>query len=98
MIFRALFWVAVVAVLMPHEPDLGLGRPSADGAQLPSAIGGLIQSADPQAACSDHVQGCVAALGFLDMLQNTAIASLSEVKSEIEQSQRERADRLAYNG
>ena len=27
MIFRALFWIAVVALLMPHEPDLGLGRP-----------------------------------------------------------------------
>ena len=27
MIFRAIFWIAVVALLMPHEPDLGLGRP-----------------------------------------------------------------------
>jgi hypothetical protein len=32
MIFRAIFWIAVVALLMPHEPDLGLGRPG--GASL----------------------------------------------------------------
>lgn len=27
MILRALFWIVVVAIFMPHEPDLGLGRP-----------------------------------------------------------------------
>lgn len=27
MVLRALFWISVVALLMPHEPDLGLGRP-----------------------------------------------------------------------
>lgn len=27
MILRALFWISLVAILMPHEPDLGLGRP-----------------------------------------------------------------------
>lgn len=27
MILRAIFWIGVVALLMPHEPDLGLGRP-----------------------------------------------------------------------
>ncbi len=31
MILRAIFWVAVVAVLMPHEPNLGFGRPHASG-------------------------------------------------------------------
>jgi hypothetical protein len=29
MLFRALFWIALVAFLMPHEPDLGFGRPGA---------------------------------------------------------------------
>lgn len=27
MILRAIFWIGLVALLMPHEPDLGLGRP-----------------------------------------------------------------------
>ncbi len=37
MIFRAVFWVGLVSLLTPHEPDLGLGRPGA-GIELP-AIG-----------------------------------------------------------
>jgi hypothetical protein len=27
LIIRAIFWVALVAFLMPHEPDLGYGKP-----------------------------------------------------------------------
>ena len=29
MIFRAVFWIGLVSLLTPHEPDLGLGRPGA---------------------------------------------------------------------
>ncbi len=29
MIFRAAFFIGLVAMLMPHEPDIGLGRPGA---------------------------------------------------------------------
>jgi len=32
MILRAAFWIAVVAVLLPYEPNLGYGRP--DGAAM----------------------------------------------------------------
>jgi len=35
MLFRAIFWIGVVAVLMPREPDLGLGRPGASHALVP---------------------------------------------------------------
>ena len=27
MLLRAIFWIGLVAFLMPHEPDLGFGRP-----------------------------------------------------------------------
>ena len=27
MIFRAIFWIGLVSLLAPREPDLGLGRP-----------------------------------------------------------------------
>ncbi|MBN9558377.1 MAG: hypothetical protein J0I26_12700 [Alphaproteobacteria bacterium] len=47
MIFKALFWSAVVLVLMPNEPDLGFGRPAA----APSAIAGPVDS------FRDFVQG-----------------------------------------
>jgi hypothetical protein len=33
---RAAFWFSAVAILMPHEPDLGLGRPQ--GADCPPAV------------------------------------------------------------
>lgn len=29
MVFRAIFWIAVVAVFIPREPDIGYGPPSA---------------------------------------------------------------------
>ena len=35
MIFRAVFSIALLALLLPHEPDLGLGRPRSPGAMSP---------------------------------------------------------------
>lgn len=35
---RALFWLGIVSVLMPHEPDLGFGRPTDAGGMLRQAI------------------------------------------------------------
>ena len=37
MIIRALFWIALVAFLMPHEPDLGFGRPGAHATKTPGS-------------------------------------------------------------
>jgi hypothetical protein len=37
MIFKAIFCVAVAAMLIPHEPDLGFGRPGAQTSLLQSA-------------------------------------------------------------
>lgn len=100
MIIRALFWIAIVAVLMPHEPDLGLGRPgTAATAMLPAGVAQWAQGAvrAPQTACSDHPESCAAALSFVDTLQDAAVQSLSRVKAEIEQSQRQRGERqLGY--
>ncbi len=101
MIVRAIFWIAIVAVLMPHEPDLGLGRPGAAAtAMLPDGVAQWAQGAvaAPQTACSEHAESCAAALSFVDTLQAAAVQSLSRVKAEIEASQRQRAQRqLAYN-
>ena len=95
MILRALFWIAVVAILMPHEPDLGLGRPGARAALLPSAAAAWLETAmgAPEKACTNHAQGCAAAFGMLDTVQTAAVRSLAQVKAEIEESQRERAIR-----
>ena len=100
MILRALFWVAVVGVLMPHEPDLGLGRPGGVTALLPAPAAAWIDNAAgaPRAACDAHAEGCATALTTIDTLQAAAVQSLAEVKAEIEASKRERqTQRLAYN-
>ena len=99
-IFRALFWIAIVAALMPREPDLGLGQPSALASavlspQVAQWAGSAV--AAPQKICTDHAQGCAAALGIVDAFQDVAVRSLTQVKAEIEESQRQRAQRLASN-
>jgi hypothetical protein len=66
MIFRAIFWVGLVALLAPHEPDLGLGRPGA-GISLPDtvkswAVTGLSRSGD---LCGVAEGQCAGGLGNL---------------------------------
>jgi hypothetical protein len=97
MIFRAIFWIAVVAILMPHEPDLGLGRPGVT-ASVPGAIfSRLTALVEPAGAdCKDREMACMAASGAASQLQNTAFQSLAQVKAEIEEARREREqERLA---
>jgi hypothetical protein len=87
MILRALFWIAVVAMLMPREPNLGLGRPDAGLVSLPQSV---IRIAQTQKSCDADDAGC-AAEGFIGMVQDAALKRLAEVKVEIAESQRERA-------
>ena len=84
MIFRAIFWIGLVSLLMPHEPDLGFGRPGA-GASLPSQIASLAASGLPKpgATCS---AACAGGLGLLDMFQSATVRSLSQVKADIDAS------------
>ncbi|HEY5347353.1 MAG TPA: hypothetical protein VIJ72_04100 [Rhizomicrobium sp.] len=91
MIFRAIFWIGLVSLLMPHEPDLGLGRPGAD-ASLPSRLASLATSglAKPGQACS---AACAGGLGLLDMVQGATVRSLAQVKAEIDASVRARRER-----
>ena len=81
MILRALFWISVVAILMPHEPDLGLGRPNSSG-QLGANLG-------YHADCSER-GSCRQALGFLEQFQSMAMRNLAEVKADIEREERNR--------
>ena len=75
MIFRAIFWIGLVAFLMPHEPDLGYGRPGAKaaiGAQTPSA----------RSAC--EAKDCAWHLGYFDRIRAISMRSLEEVRADIE--------------
>ena len=91
MIFRAIFWIGLVSLLAPHEPDLGLGRPGA-GAVLSSpataqpAANGLSRNG------TECGSACAGALLSVFHLNNTALAQgLADVKAQIEEAQRERA-------
>ncbi|MBS0279431.1 MAG: hypothetical protein JSR81_17530 [Proteobacteria bacterium] len=93
MIFRALFWIAVVAVLMPREPDLGLGRPGASSENLLSKLTSMITPGQP--ACQDNELACVAASGMAAKVNIPDFArnGLAEVRAEFEEARRERAAR-----
>ena len=94
MLIRAAFWIGIVAILMPHEPNLGFGRPNADwwpGAALSwmdSAIGKPSEVCQEGDACKMVLQGANTGGAFAE---NFAVRGISEAKAEIEQAERERA-------
>jgi hypothetical protein len=91
MILRAVFWIGLVSLLMPREPDLGLGRPGAQVSPVTQALTWATGSlAKPDQACQSHEATCAAALGILDSFQGVAVRSLAQVKADIEKQQRER--------
>lgn len=96
MIFRAIFWIGLVSLLAPHEPDLGLGRPGAGtstffSAAIPFTAARLWQR---DGACGS---GCAGGLGLGDLIpirNNPRLAAgLAEVKADIAADQRARAAR-----
>jgi hypothetical protein len=95
MIFRAVFWIGLVSLLAPHEPDLGLGRPGAGTQTLTPA---MIQSAATGLSRSDPDCGsaCAGGLGLLKIFHlstNSSVAAgLADVKAQIEADQRARAE------
>lgn len=96
MIFRAVFWIGLVSLLTPHEPDLGLGRPGAGTSQpspttLPSAAAGLSR---PGPECGSACAGGLGVLRVFHLNSDTSIAAgLADVKAQIEADQRARAER-----
>jgi hypothetical protein len=78
MLLRAVFWIGLVSLLMPHEPDLGFGRPGASA--TPSSIGAFVQSdGSAQNACS---KDC--GLSILGGFQSIAMRSMDEVRADLE--------------
>jgi hypothetical protein len=96
MIFRAVFWIGLVSLLTPHEPDLGLGRP---GAGISQASPAMIQSAASGLSRmgKDCGSACAGGLGLLSVFHlNTdsrITAGLADVKAQIEADQQARRAR-----
>jgi hypothetical protein len=96
MIFRAVFWIGLVSLLTPHEPDLGLGRPGA-GTSLTSPA--MIQSAASGLSRlgTDCGSACAGAPGILSVFhlnsESRVTEGLADVRDQIRADQRARAAR-----
>ena len=99
MIFRALFWIGLVSLLMPREPNIGLGRPGAGtspaSAATSLAVAGLSR---PGKACEEHAAACAGRPTFLVSFQDRVLGGLAQVKAEIDADRRARAGTRARAG
>lgn len=86
MILRAIFWISVVAILMPHEPNLGFGRPATTSSVL-SQVTSVLKS--PQ-GCDGQQAACPDAASPIDSIKAQGYRRLAQVKADIEEAQRER--------
>ena len=91
MIFRAVFWIGLVSLLTPHEPDLGLGRPGAGTPLSPSTV--LSAASGLSRTDQDCGSACAGGLGLPVgvHLDNNITAGLADVKAQITAAQRARA-------
>ncbi len=88
MIFRAACSIAFVAVFIPHEPDLGFGRPGAAGFLSPK-VSEWVDASIPAVAqmCGKSQQTCAGGLALADDLRSTLLSNLDRVKAELKQNQ-----------
>jgi hypothetical protein len=97
MIFRAIFWIGLVAILMPHEPDLGFGRPGGLDTAVPSEVASWTKQKigtelqDPETLCRYNTHACATTATLLDNVKTMTVHSLAQVKADIEQSRRARS-------
>ena len=87
---RVVFWLTVVALLMPREPDVGLGVPGADAAERLVPV--LTVSVTPRGMpdCESYQAACETGLKVVDDIQTAVLIGLARVKIEIERQKRQR--------
>ncbi|MBV9694381.1 MAG: hypothetical protein JO261_11840 [Alphaproteobacteria bacterium] len=98
MIFRAVFWIGLVALLMPREPDLGLGRPApaidpGAGSEVAAWAASKIDprlASDPQLLCRANPAACSAGAGLVENVRTAALQSLAQVKADLRDNERRR--------
>ena len=92
MIFRAVLSIAFVAVFIPHEPDLGFGRPGAGG-NPPIQMSEWATSPAAAQICGNRQEACAGALNLAGDLRSTILSNLDRVKAELKDSRQARSDR-----
>lgn len=93
MIFRAVFWIGLVSLLAPREPDLGLGRPGA-GTMPVSPATVLSPASGLSRADMSCGSACAGGLGLLELVhvdRDSIVAGLADVKAQIAADKRARA-------
>ena len=91
---RVVFWLTVVALLMPREPDVGLGVPGAGTGLSLGSISAPVSAARAAPYCKDYQAACETGLQIADNLQAAALIGLARVKLEIERQKRQRGHML----
>ena len=92
MIFRAIFWIGLVSLLMPHEPVLGSGHPgTGTGLSFPTNLRAASGLSRPDQVCGD--QACAGRLPLLENFQAAALRGLASVKADIDADRKARAAR-----
>ncbi len=84
MILRAAFWITVVAVFIPREPDIGYGRPDAPSVAPPKIVELAAQWLKvPPCAEPAH---CVAGLSLAADFRQAVRERLERAKTELKAS------------
>jgi hypothetical protein len=86
MILRAVFWIAVVAVFIPREPDVGFGRPNVPSIVPPKTAEWIAQTFKVP-PCDERSQ-CLGGLSFASDLRQGLIERLERAKAEIREADR----------
>ena len=84
MILRAAFWITVVAVFIPREPDIGYGRPDAPSVVPPKAVAFIAQLLKIP-PCVEHAQ-CAAGLSLASDFRQAARERLELAKADLKAS------------
>ena len=94
MIFRAIFWIGLVSLLMPHGADLKPGHPGAGtDLSLPANLRAVSGLSRPDQLCADRAEACAGGPSFLENFQGEALKGLATVKAEIDADRKARAAR-----
>lgn len=81
MILRAAFWITVVAVFIPREPDIGYGRPDAPSVVPPKAVA-VVAEMLKVPPCNEQAR-CVAGLSLASDFRQAVRERLERAKAEL---------------
>jgi hypothetical protein len=95
MILRAAFWITVVAVFIPREPDISYGSPSVPSMVPPKTAQWIVQSLKVP-PCDERAH-CPGGLSLAADLRQAVLESLERAKADLKSSRPPRLTSIAPN-